>query len=217
MNRQLIKNPSLLNTRTYSLAQIYKLADERFDFRSNPDLACIDLGKSIDVYDWYFDCNQYIEWNHYKYLQNKLLLFGANYYGVHPYDAIKDGMYLLAETIASKCVGVGRSELSIDYNVDLAMRNIENYEFEPNKRIRYIHNPFFEGKININQELGKEKREQSSLLIQEYLEDYDYNQGKITYSKMSQDLNISERTVKRYFKDGCLRELYDIVKANSKR
>jgi hypothetical protein len=40
-----------LYTRTYSLAQIHKLADERFDFRSNPDLACIDLGKSIDVYD----------------------------------------------------------------------------------------------------------------------------------------------------------------------
>jgi len=178
---------------------------------------CIDLGKPIDVYDWYFDCNQYIEWNHYKYLQTKLLLFGANYYGVYPYDAIKDGMYLLAETIASKCVGVGRSELSIDYNVDLAMRSIENYEFEPNKRIRYIYNPFFEGKININQELGKEKKEHNSSLIQEYLEDYNYNQGKITYGKISQDLSLSERTVKRYLKDGDLRELYNIVKANSKR
>ena len=212
-------NPSpQLYTRTYSLAQVYKLADEKFDFRSNPDLICIDLGKSIKVYEWHFNNTQYIEWNHYKYLQTKLLLFGANYYGVYPFDAIKDGMYELAKSIAKRCVGIGINELSIDYNVDLAMRNIENYEFEPNKSIRYINNPFYVGEpININQELGKEKKELNSSLIQDYLEDYDYNQGKITYKKIGQDLNISERTIKRYLKDGCLRELYDIVKANSKR
>jgi response regulator of citrate/malate metabolism len=98
------------------------------------------------------------------------------------------------------------------------MKCIDTYELIRNKTIRFITNPYFEGKrTSSNSQLGKEKRESTSTLLQEHLEDYDYNQGKITYRKISQDLNISERTVKRYLKDRHLREIYDIVKAKSKR
>ena len=115
-------------------------------------------------------------------------------------------------------MGIGRTEVNLEIIIKSVFENIDAVEFRPNKTKRFLNNPYFIGqKSSVNRDLGQEKRELQSSLLEDYLSDYDYNQGKITYKKISQDLNISERTVKRYLKDGDLRELYDIVKHNSKR
>ena len=69
----------------------------------------------------------------------------AIFSGFYPYDDIRDGIYELATSIAKRCVGIGLNVLSVDYNVDLAIRNIEGFEFQSNKSIIFRYNPFYAG------------------------------------------------------------------------
>ena len=124
-------------------------------------------------------------------------------------------MFKLAKSITSRFVGLGVTELTILHNVNSAMKCIDTHELTANKTIRFIKNPYYTGEpININKELGESKKENTSQLIREYLEDYDYNQeGIMKYDKISDALNISLITVKRYMKeDEELKEIYKAVK-----
>jgi hypothetical protein len=201
--------------RIYSIDQLKSWAIDKYDLKNNSHVVHIDLGRSYPVFDWHFNNQQYIEWNHMKYLETKLLMFGSNYFGVFSYEAIKEGMFKLAKSITSRFVGLGVTELTILHNVNSAMKCIDTYELTANKTIRFIKNPYYTGEpININKELGGVKKENTSQLIREYLEDYDYNQeGIMRYNKISDALNISLITVKRYMKeDEELKEIYKAVK-----
>ena len=201
--------------RIYSIDQLKSWAIDKYDLKNNSHVVHIDLGRSYPVFDWHFNNQQYIEWNHMKYLETKLLMFGSNYFGVFSYEAIKEGMFKLAKSITSRFVGLGVTELTILHNVNSAMKCIDTYELTANKTIRFIKNPYYTGEpININKELGGAKKENTSQLIREYLEDYDYNQeGIMRYNKISDALNISLITVKRYMKeDEELKEIYKAVK-----
>jgi hypothetical protein len=204
----------IYSDRILSKIQTQKLVEGLMDYKSTPHIEWLDLGKKVRVYDWHFNTRQYIEWNHMSYLETKLHLFGANYYGVFCDDAIRGGMYKIAESIASRCVGVGISLSTIEYKVDLAMGNIDTYELEPNDQIRFIKNPYYTGKkSSVNTYTRKHKKDNTAYGIRAYLEDYDYNlKGLITYGRLAKDLNISEITIKRYMKDGCLKNLYRAVK-----
>lgn len=118
--------------RIYSIDQLKSWAIDKYDLKNNTHVERIDLARSYPVYSWHFDNKQYIEWNHMKYLETKLLLFGANYYGVFPNEAIREGMFKLAQSIASRCVGMGISELTILHNVNSAMKCIDTYELSAN-------------------------------------------------------------------------------------
>ena len=201
--------------RIYSIDQLKSWAIDKYDLKNNTHVERIDLARSVPVYSWHFDNKQYIEWSHMKYLETKLLLFGADYYGVFPDEAIREGMFELAKSIASRCVGIGISELTILHNVNSAMNCIDTYELSANKTIRFISNPYYTGEpSNINIELGFERKQNTNVRIREYLEDYDYNQkGIMTYKRICNDLDISLATVKRHMKE-CdeLKEIYQAVK-----
>lgn len=201
--------------RIYSIDQLKSWAIDKYDLKTNTHVVYIDLGRSYPVFDWHFNNQQYIEWNHMKYLETKLLMFGSNYFGVFPDLAIKEGMFKLAKSIISRFVGVGVLEQTIEQYVESAMKCIDTYELTANKTIRFIKNPYYTGEpANINKELGWAKKENTSQLIREYLEDYDYNQeGIMKYDKISDALSISLITVKRYMKeDEELKEIYKAVK-----
>lgn len=204
----------LIEKRVYSFDQLKYWAITEFNLKTNTDITHVDLGTPHEIYYWFYK-DEYVEWSHMKYLETKLILFGSNYFGVYPNEAIKEGMYELAQSIIKNFVGIGVSEENIMYNVESAMNCIDTYELRPNKTIRFIKNPYYEGEpANINEILGESKRGKTKLLIREYLEDYDYNQqGNMKYNKISDALNISLITVKRYMKeDQELKDIYNIVK-----
>lgn len=210
---------SLKSTKTVvTTLQLRQYLVERFDLENHPEIERIDLNRSIPVYDWHINLNKLVRYNHYEYLEKVLTLFKNYYQGFFENKIIRFGMHRLAQDVIKNFVGVGISEIDYRSLIESILSSQSPIEFWASKYPRYFNNPYFTGKkTSVNRDLGQEKRELQSSLLEDYLSDYDYNQGKITYKKISQDLNISERTVIRYLKDSDLRELYDIVKANSKR
>jgi hypothetical protein len=201
-----------------TIPQLKHWAIDNYDLKNRPDIERIDFDKPIKVYEWHIDTRKLIKYSNLEYLENQLSLFCGYYMYDYSIEDLTYAMECLAYELAKNFVGIGRTEINFEIIIKSVFENIDAVEFRPNKTKRFLNNPYFIGqKSSVNRDLGQEKRELQSSLLEDYLSDYDYNQGKITYKKISQDLNISERTVIRYLKDGCLREIYDVVKHNSKR
>ena len=185
-----------------------------YELESFPHLERIDLGCSVDVYDYFFDYNKFRQEKSLEYARKQFNLYAASLYGTDaPANIRKRLHYKFAPAIVNVFKDTKIPFEKIDIAWDEAVSNMHKLVLYPNQTIRFVNNKFYTGKpTSVNVITGKERSDKTFQSIYEYLCDYDLNY-KITQKRIANDLSISERTVRRYLKEvAYLKDLYQSIK-----
>ena len=191
-----------------------------YEFELNPHLERKDLGCPVDVYDYFFDYNKFKQEKSLKYARKQFNLYAASLFGTDaPANIRKRLHYKFAPAIVNVFKDTKINFSLIDDYWDDAVANMHKLVLYPNQTIRFVNNKFFTGKpTSVNVITGKERTLKTNQRIADFIQDYDFNKGKLTQELIAKELGIVPLTIRRHFKnDSYLKDMFWYAKHLSKK